>query len=375
MKSGTQGIDLIARNKVAKWLLVFAGATILGLFWTWQMYLMYSGDNKEMPWLKVMPISMVFWYSWGAFSPLIVWLSRRFRIERKQWLSNVGIHAAFSFLFAFGHHIVIELSQWVFDPHAPRMPLSPLKMIPYILSDMLFTSDVVIYWMVLFANHALEFYRRYRDGELRTSQLQSQLAQAEIRALKMQLQPHFLFNTLHAISALIHKDPEAADRMIARLSDLLRLTLHNVGHQEVLLKEELELLEKYLEIEQSRFRDRLQVEMGVDPATLDAQVPNLILQPLVENAVRHGIAGRSGAGRIQIKSKRDNGMLQLQIIDDGPGLPAGQRGIKEGVGLSNTRARLEQLYGGRYKFEMATGDQGGLRVSLTIPFQAGANGR
>jgi len=361
-------------KKIGKWLLVFAGSTIVSLFWTWQIYLMAISDSKEMHWRKVIPYSLIFWYSWAIFLPVIVWLCRRFRIDRKQLKTNLVVHFLASFVFAFGHQVFMEVVVMLLDRNGSAPPFS-LKLIPYILSDQLFTSDFIIYWLILFANHALEFYRRYRDGESRAAHLESQLAQAELRALKMQLQPHFLFNTLHAISALIHKDPEAADTMIARLSEMLRLTLHNVGHQEVLLKEELELLQKYLEIEESRFRDRLKVEMGVDPAALDAWVPNLILQPLVENAIRHGIAARSDAGHIEITCEREEGMLQIQIIDDGPGLPNGQAArIKEGVGLSNTRARLQQLYGEEYRFEMANGDKGGLRVSLAIPFHAGFNG-
>src|SRR5258708_24064647 len=154
----------------------------------------------------------------------------------------------------------------------------------------------------------------------------------------MQLQPHFLFNTLHAISTLMHRDVEAADRMLARLSDLLRLTLENVGVQEVTVKQEREFLEGYVEIEQPRFQDRLSVKMNIDGDVLDAAIPNLILQPLVENAVRHGIAPRAAAGHIDISASRQNGMLLIQISDDGPGLPKnGSASAKQGVGLSNTR--------------------------------------
>jgi two-component system LytT family sensor kinase len=368
--------QLPAQSAVVKWLLIFAGSTVIAVFWTWQWSLMYSQVHQQTPWRAVVLLSLIFWYSWALFSPLVVWVGRRFRIERRQLARNLMVNMAASILMAFIHQVIAMVVEYVMSPKQADTPFAFFKLVPSILSDFTFTSDVIIYWMILFANHSLEFYRRYREGELRTSQLQSQLAQAELMALKMQLQPHFLFNTLHAISALVHQDPEAADRMIASLSDMLRLTLHNVGHQEVLLKQELELLEKYLQIEQTRFRDRLKVEFGVDPAVLDAQVPNLILQPLVENAIRHGIAARACAGRIQITAKRHNGMLELQVIDDGPGLPNGNgSAVKEGVGLTNTRARLQQLYGGgQYSFEMANQDKGGLKVSLSIPFQSGSNG-
>src|SRR5262249_40591374 len=189
--------------------------------------------------------------------------------------------------------------------------------------------------------------------ELKASQLEARLAQAQLQALKMQLHPHFLFNTLHAISALMRKDVEEADRMITRLSDLLRLTLENVGAQEATLRQELEILGRYLEIEQRRFGDRLQVKMEIEPETLDARAPNLILQPLVENAIRHGIAPRSAPGLIEIRASRAGDKLELQVRDNGVGLPTDHREpIKEGVGLANTRARLEQLYGAAYRFEV-----------------------
>jgi two-component system, LytTR family, sensor kinase len=189
----------------------------------------------------------------------------------------------------------------------------------------------------------------------------------------MQLHPHFLFNTLHAISALMDDDVKGARRMIARLSELLRLTLENVGRQEVSLRQELDALERYLEIEQIRFQDRLTVRLRVAQETLDACVPNLVLQPIVENAIRHGIAPRSSAGRIEIRAERRDGMIELQVIDDGPGLhPCGEEGVeefKEGIGLTNTRARLRRLYGDEHLIEIKDADEGGLIVKLSIPFR------
>jgi sensor histidine kinase YesM len=232
-------------------------------------------------------------------------------------------------------------------------------------------STLFTYWAILGVIYAFNYYRKYRQHELKASHLETQLAQAQLQALKMQLHPHFLFNTLHAISSLMRKDVEAADSMITRLSDLLRLTLENTGVQEVTLRQELEFLERYLEIEQTRFRDRLQVRMEIEPDTLDARVPNLILQPLVENAIRHGIAPRSAPGWIEIRAARDGETLQLQVRDNGPGLPPiGQPTLKEGVGLANTRARLEQLYGAAQNFELSNREEGGLLVSLTLPFRA-----
>ena len=228
---------------------------------------------------------------------------------------------------------------------------------------------MLTYWAILGVSLAVDYYRKYRERELRASQLETRLAEAQLQVLKMQLHLHFLFNTLHAISTLMHRDVEAAERMLTRLSDLLRHSFESVGVQEVSLKQELEFLDRYVEIEKVRFGDRLAVEISVDPELLDARVPNLILQPLVENAIRHGIASRAAGGRIEIEVRRDNGMLDLEIRDNGPGLPAGDDGSEGigGIGLANTRARLKQLYGARHRFELSEAAGGGLAVNLTIP--------
>ena len=204
---------------------------------------------------------------------------------------------------------------------------------------------------------------------LRAARLEARLAEAELEALRARLHPHFLFNTLHAISTLMHRDVEAADRMLADLSDLLRLSLGTHTGQAVPLQQELDVLEHYLKIEQTRFQDRLTVQMTIDPATLDAQVPSLILQPLVENAIRHGIAPRAGAGRVEILARCDHRRLHLEVRDDGCGLPPAEHGRpQEGPGLANTRARLRQLYGAAQRFELAPAPGGGAVASLEIPF-------
>ena len=198
--------------------------------------------------------------------------------------------------------------------------------------------------------------------------LEKSLAQAKLQALQMQLNPHFLFNSLHSISSLMHKDVEAADRMIARLSDLLRAALDNTGHQEVTLRQELEFLERYLEIEQTRFGERLNVKWDIAPDTLEARVPNLVLQPLVvENAIRHGIEPHARRGLIELRAQRMDGTLTLEVSDNGAGL-RDHEPAEEGVGLSNTRARLRELYGQEHRFELRGGREGGLLARLTIPF-------
>ena len=245
-----------------------------------------------------------------------------------------------------------------------------LQRLPGIFLSIYVTAGLIIYWMILFGGQVIDYNRRLREEELRASLLQSQLAMAQLQALKMQLHPHFLFNTLHAISALVGKNPEAADKMIARLSDLLRMSLESDGAQEVLLEQELEFLQGYLDIQKTRFGDRLSVVMDIDADVLHALVPNMILQPLVENAIKHGIAPRSSGGNIAITVSRRDGFLNIQIEDDGPGLPSqAASGITFGVGLSNTRARLEQLYRGAHRFELSNAAEGGLLVELEVPFR------
>jgi sensor histidine kinase YesM len=184
----------------------------------------------------------------------------------------------------------------------------------------------------------------------------------------MQLHPHFLFNTLHAVSTLLHRDPDAADEMLSQLSDLLRMTLENFGLQEVSLREELEFIRRYLDIQQTRFQDRLRVTIDVPPETLDARVPNQALQPIVENAIHHGLEGRTGSGTIEIRARGRAAMLQLSVRDDGPGLAATwQVAQQEGIGLSNTRARLKQLYGSLASLDLSNHPLGGTVVTLLIP--------
>jgi two-component sensor histidine kinase len=219
----------------------------------------------------------------------------------------------------------------------------------------------------------LFMYKRDRDREVVASQLESELARAQVQILEMQLQPHFLFNTLNSIMVLIRQDPDLASRMVARLSEFLRLTLDSAGMQEVTLRRELEFLEKYLHIERIRFGDRLQIEQHVDPAVLDALVPNLILQPIVENAIRHGVSRRRGQAVISVSAARAHGSVTLHVRDNGVGLPTRTGGgVKEGIGIRNTRQRLRHLYGDDFAFSLDSPPEGGVDVVLTFPFHNGS---
>jgi two-component system, LytTR family, sensor kinase len=359
--------ETTARRRLMTMALIFACWTLYGLFFGGQAIAQQAYWGELITWKRDLLSWLVCGYVWAILTPPVLYLSERFRLDRRNWTRAILIHLPASILFAILLLLIyVAVTRFIGLPVKPKPYLLEFKNL-FIVE---FHLGLLTYWVILGIKHALDYYRKYRERELLASQLEARLAQAQLQVLKMQLHPHFLFNTLHAISSLMHRDVEAADRMIARLSDLLRVTLENAGEQEVSLKQELEMLERYLEIEQTRFQDRLTVEMQIEPETLDARVPNLILQPLVENAIKHGIAPRSRAGLVEIRATRENGTLQLRVRDDGKGLPTGtDASLKEGVGLANTRARLRQLYGSAHLFELVNAPEGGLVVHLSIPFR------
>jgi two-component system, LytTR family, sensor kinase len=338
-----------------RWSLIFVGWTAVGLFFASQTYLSYKYSGGQAHTAIILKLNLADWYVWGLLAPGIIFLARRFPLDGRYLVRNVAIH--------FTAGVGITLLKWWLDNVFRHYVLA----LPRSMSlAFVFHSNLMIYWIFVAATQGYLYYSRYREGELRSAQLSAQLAQAQLHTLRMQLHPHFLFNTLNSISALIHRDPNAADRMIARLSELLRLTLENVGVQEVPLAQELEFLERYLEIERTRFSDRLSVRFDVAPDTLGASTPYLILQPLVENAIRHGIASRSSPGTVTIRAARDDNMLILEIKDDGPGMRSDS---KHGIGISSTQARLEKLYGNGQHFELSNAADGGLTVKISFPLR------
>ena len=348
--------------------LIFLFWTVAALAFTAQLYFTRILTERPFTLGRVVSEQFIYPYLWALATPLVLWLAWRFPVDQQRWRRNVPLHL----LFALGFTVVINSSFHLLYHLVSERFSKPYAAMDTVRTVIYNSSETVgVYWLILLFSYAFNYYKRYREGELATAQLQTQLAQAQLQALKMQLQPHFLFNTLHSISALLYRDAEAADRMIARLGDFLRLTLENSGTQEVTLQQELEFLKCYLEIERIRFQDRLTTHLDIDPRTLDAPVPNLILQPIVENAIRHGIAARSAPGRIEIQAKRNNGCLRIEVKDNGPGLSPNHSGnarMKDGgLGLANTRARLAQLYGAAHRFELANAPEGGLVVTLEIP--------
>lgn len=353
--------------------MIFGWWSFVALFFTSQTVVQSHVYKTPIPFWRAFSWQISSCYVWFALTPLVLWLADRFRLERGKWIRNLPLHILFSVLVALAQQSVDALVLPKLGYYPGMTYTSYLDAYRFFLL-INFHLAVFIYWAILGVNHAIEYYQKYRERELRASQLETRLAQARLQVLKMQLHPHFLFNTLNAISELIYKNPEAAEQMVTNLSDLLRLSLENVGVQEVSLKQELDFLNKYVEIEQTRFSDRLRLTMDIEPETLDARVPNMILQPLVENAIRHGIGPRALGGSVKIGAERDDAMLHLFVRDDGKGLSNGIHALKEGVGLANTRARLGHLYGSAHRFDLKNTPGGGLTVDLSIPFRNGGNG-
>jgi two-component system, LytTR family, sensor kinase len=350
---------------------LFVGWTLVSIIFAGISYAAAIGENnREFGFVSALRLNLVQFYLWAILSPLVFRFSRRFPIELRP-LNVRNLVLYFPALISFaGIHQLIQLAVlWSIIPRwRQKYPALIDCYRAYFAFG--FYIDLIIALLIVIAVHALLYYQNFRASELARSSLKTQLAQAQLRALKMQLHPHFLFNTLHSISSLVLEDPPKANSMIARLGDFLRLTVENSEQQLVTLKEETEFLRCYLDIEQVRFGDRLTVAFMLEPQTLSAQVPHLILQPVVENAIQHAIAPRAARGHINIEAKRLNSLLRVAISDNGPGISSNANSLgKKGVGLSNVRSRLQQIYGPDFRFELMNAGDGGLTVVIEIPFQ------
>ena len=309
------------------------------------------------------------WLLWAGGTFVVARLARRFPLERKNLARGVGTHIGLGIALGVTMLLIEFLLAHAvefFWPGAPRANAF-LGFIVY-----KFHVYFLIYWMILGATRAYDYYSKYRASELLASQLEAQLAQAQLLALKTQLHPHFLFNTHHAIISLMLKsDNASAIKMLTRLSDLLRITLREPDQQISSLRDELDALELYLGIQRERYGDRLNVHLEVDPVALTAAVPWLLLQPLVENALKHGIDTLPAGGELRIRAGIDGARLHLAVSDNGPGFPPRfdvEKGV--GIGLRNTKARLTRLYGDDHTFALRNAPSNGAEVQVTLPLRA-----
>ena len=328
-----------------------------------------SPDPSKIEVGSLLVLNVAYWFIPASIAPLIFRLVQRFRLDdQRMRFKAFAVHACAALVFTAVHALGMILVRAVLWGPPPAGWLTAFQRTHLMNLDWL----LMTYTSVVGFTYAMGYYREVQARAVHEAQLQTSLVEARLRTLQAELHPHFLFNTLHAISTLVHTNPDSADRMISRLSDLLRLTFDRSGAARVPLQEELEFLQKYLEIEQTRFQDRLTVQYEIDPATLDAEVPRLILQPIVENAIKHGVSKRSGPGLVQIASRVEGDRLWLEVRDNGAGLNGSARTqVRSGVGLANTRDRLECLYGEAQTLEFSEGG-GGITVRMALPLRRAA---
>lgn len=336
-------------RRVTWWLLALAVWTLCPILIAFQSVVHATYTGEPVSWSRALPLRLADWYTCAMFTPVCFWLVRRTRSIAAQIAFILGA-------VVVKYAVFIELAQWL-------RPAETWRLDTILASS--FVSESIAFAAMLAIVHGIEFHRRFREREVHAARLEAELASARLDALTAQLQPHFLFNTLNSISTLMRRDVDAAEEMLTHLGDLLHRTLRLGDRHEVTLAEELELLQHYLDIMKIRFEDRLTVRTDVGPGVASALVPHLVLQPLVENAIRHGISRRPGAGLLELSAHADGDSLEISVRDDGEGLGGGA----EGIGLSNTRRRLRQLYGDAHAFTLTPAAGGGLRVNLRIPLR------
>jgi two-component system LytT family sensor kinase len=354
----------------AKWILIPCAWTMVGLLFTVQEIVVAKVHGGHVNWVFVV-IEFVYWYVWAGYTPLVTGLAKRFPLTGPRFGTHIAIHTITALLVAplasvteyFLSGGLLRLLFRITDPGAPLL----LPTFTVSVLSMSFTG-VLTYWLVVGLYQSIHFYQAAMERQTIAAQLETQLSHAELQNLKSQLHPHFLFNSLHTIGVLMQEDVDAAGHLLVSLGDLLRMALER-RENEITLQSELEFVGKYLEIEQTRFHDRLKVHVDVPPELLGVYVPSLALQPLVENAIKHGISVDSAAGRLEISAQRHNGRVRLCVRDDGPGPAPGSR-LRLGVGLTNVQSRLKQIYGDESLLELTGGDGRGCEAIITIPLRS-----
>ena len=355
-----------------KWLAIVGIWALLGVLYAGPIYYGVRSEGMDHAAWRVFSWGILTWLAWAPLTPAIAWLAQQFSLVGNEWKRNLAVHVPAFLLISIAHSLASTAIVLAIDPF-DSMGASPKTFWPRFISRLpeAFGSNLLVYGAVIGIFYALDYYRKYREREFLATRLEAQLAQAQLESLRMQLHPHFLFNTLNNIVALVRDNRNAAAvSMLVGLSDLLRHTLDHSARQEVELREELNFIKLYLSIQEMRFSDRLRIELNIDPETMKAMVPNLILQPLTENALRHGIARSADSGLIGITSAAEDGHLRLTVYDDGAGLPDNwQLKGSAGIGLANTAARLQQLYDDNHQFDIRNRAGGGVEVAILLPLR------
>jgi two-component system LytT family sensor kinase len=382
----TNGTPTVIRPWVI-WATSFGVWTFVALAYALTVYELYrSTGTSSMSFLSILGMQCSQVLTYIPLTPFAFALANRFQLQRGNWARNTLILLAGGLVFTVAQVALRGMTPYAFWDPSVRHWVSAVWdsqahgfRIRWFMFERLFIGNVVddvitTYFPIVLVAHVASYYQRFRERELRTSQLQAQLEKARLQSLKSQLQPHFLFNTLNSISALMLTNVEAADRMITRLGDLLRISLETAGTQMTTLSRELEFVNCYIEIEKVRFEERLKVSIDVAPETLDATVPHLLLQPLVDNAIKHGISRMASGGEIRISVSQDDADLHLEVKDNGPGLREQGQNSSGGLGLRITRERLETIYGQDQSVEVRNLPEGGVAARVCIPLRVAAAG-
>jgi signal transduction histidine kinase len=350
-------------------LIIFGSWAAYFVLMTAQTYFAYAREGRPIPLLNILAPAGMYCLSWLLLTPLVLRLAEHFPLDRAHWRRSFTIHLVASLVIAIFQRVFTDVTvAWI------RMGAKWAFAYNHVVASLIgyFDYGVLVYWIIVLLYQGVQYYRTIQEQKLQASRLETRLAEARLESLRNQLHPHFLFNTLNSISALVHVSPRAADTMIARLGDFLRITLDNSGARFAPLATELQALRSYFDIERVRFADKVTLETDIEPAALSALVPCFVWQPLLENAIKHGIETSGGSGRISVRAQSRNGSLLFQIQNTGPGLPHDGGGpvvIHEGIGLSRTRAILEHLYGPEHRLEIRNVPGEGVLASFTIPFR------
>ena len=361
-----------AIRKSSQWFWIALIWSAVGLFDATQNVFVMRAEGMHHAWLRLFVRLFIAWLPWALATPVVLFLGRRFPPTRFRPISTWGIHLAACGTIGLVYSAWVGGLDTILNPWLSPPP--PGQFLHFWLDKFYngLLADVILYASILAISYVLDSRARLARQQTETARLNEQLSKAQLNALRRQIEPHFLFNTLNAIAGLVReKRNDAAVSMIAGLSDFLRRVVEDSNRQQVALGEELEFLQKYMDIQKVRFAERLEVSMDVPEELFSAQVPSLILQPMVENAVKHGIAKRVQGGAIRISAFRSNGRLTLSVYNDGPKLSADWDKAGSGIGISNVRTRLQGLYGDGFELNMRNQAPGGVEVSFSVPFVAG----
>lgn len=361
------------RSPVLKWLAIIGAWIIFGLIYAAPIFLEVRAEQMGQRGWRVFLWGILSWLAWAPLTPLLVWFARRFSIIGENWRKSLAVHVPVFVVSSVLHTAAATFITVALKPFA-YLETSPAGFWQRFTSRIpsSFAPDLLVYGGIIGICYAIDFHHKYREREYLASQLEAQLANAQLETLRMQLHPHFLFNTLNSIVGLVRDNRnQAAIGMLVGLSDLLRQTLEHSDRQEVELKDELKFIKLYLELQQMRFSDRLRIQFDIDPKSSKALVPNLLLQPITENALRHGVGRSTTSSVVGIRSEVVGETLRLTVFDDGAGLPSDwQLKSSTGIGLANTVARLEQLYGANHRFDIRNRESGGVEVLIELPLKS-----